>query len=737
MHTNKLTMRVTAPSGAEGCLLTEIIFRNLALGGAYQFSMKASSVLGPRKEPLTFGKGSVKVDVIIDVKLGAEQTTIEIEGVQGSGKTRLSSQLYACLVGRYHVTCMDDYQAYAAPLLSRPKVVITTKQLPRLSIDVSKKSNKWIEIDVLTGRTWPGFRTAVFINPAKPLPLLHPGDILKYNAPTYIDVSKLIAGGEVITLPKRNEYVRVFASAGDVVRVQSLGGKDYGVVYEQKNPCRKPLRTIGLPKRYFEFIGRPAADGFIPWTGGKNPAPGRDVVVKFRSPKSKILSDTHESSDRFNWKQCGAANDIVGWRPYEPAPRPEFGPLKSPHGLKKGDVLRFNGANGAFVFEKYLQGNMLLLKSIKQGHFTVASFNEVSFTGRSKMTTINMGLSESVTAAARKALYDLETYQLSVPPKTGKTDVLIKRLLNYHYGKLVKKPEGYHVKEFLVGGQIPVTVLPDPVGVRPDELVVPGSINVNGKISTHFFDSEAFAHFFGVNSAPARKFTFVAEKFTGDQMFSMASKEYLARAQAAVPLLSTHETKLTGFTVGATTGDIEITYTRRDKNSGYTEHVRRKETALAHHYGDVFKRELKAGAPAFYDATTGHCESDFDMELENYTENLNNLASLLHYANVTAGWYHDPVTKEPLKRNAFELLALVHSELSEALEGHRKGLQDDKLPDRPMMEVELADALIRILDLAHGLRLDIAGAVHDKVKFNRTRADHKPENRAKDGGKVC
>lgn len=45
-------------------------------------------------------------------------------------------------------------------------------------------------------------------------------------------------------------------------------------------------------------------------------------------------------------------------------------------------------------------------------------------------------------------------------------------------------------------------------------------------------------------------------------------------------------------------------------------------------------------------------------------------------------------------------LCLTHSELSEALEGHRKGLMDDKLTHQPMLEVELADAVIRIADLA-------------------------------------
>jgi hypothetical protein len=85
--------------------------------------------------------------------------------------------------------------------------------------------------------------------------------------------------------------------------------------------------------------------------------------------------------------------------------------------------------------------------------------------------------------------------------------------------------------------------------------------------------------------------------------------------------------------------------------------------------------------------------------------NLNALAARVHEANQR--WWHDLTTGERLQRNVNEMLMLVVSELAEAMEGHRKGLMDDKLPHRTMPEVELADAYIRLLDLAGAYAIDL------------------------------
>lgn len=169
----------------------------------------------------------------------------------------------------------------------------------------------------------------------------------------------------------------------------------------------------------------------------------------------------------------------------------------------------------------------------------------------------------------------------------------------------------------------------------------------------------------------------------------------------------------------------------------------------------------------------------------------NAYAKSIYQQNVERGWWDDP------NRCRFTVLQLINTEIAEATEGDRKNLQDDHLPHRKMAEVELADTLIRLLDLgaaqgwtytktAHNQRLegytslaaahffltfdtcllgtrifgpksqqdraysqmvqdilyiaeregyDLQGATDEKLEYNKKRADHNRSDRAKAHGK--
>ncbi len=91
------------------------------------------------------------------------------------------------------------------------------------------------------------------------------------------------------------------------------------------------------------------------------------------------------------------------------------------------------------------------------------------------------------------------------------------------------------------------------------------------------------------------------------------------------------------------------------------------------------------------------------------------MAAEVHATAKDKGWWdHD--------RNDGEIIALMHSELSEALEALRADKRvDDHVPEFTGLEIELADLIIRVMDYGAARKLRIPEAIFAKMLYNEGR----------------